>query len=61
LAEGDVERKKSVPNKNADCAWQVVVPFYTACGECFYCVRGQASRCSKGMLLPEILTIPTNN
>ena len=29
---------------------RVVVPFYTACGECFYCVRGQASRCSKGEL-----------
>lgn len=26
------------------------MPFYTACGECFYCVRGQASRCSKGEL-----------
>ena len=29
---------------------KVVVPFYTACGECYYCVRGQASRCSKGEL-----------
>ncbi|KAI9932978.1 hypothetical protein ASPWEDRAFT_220136 [Aspergillus wentii DTO 134E9] len=29
---------------------QVVVPFYTACQECYYCVRGQASRCSKGEL-----------
>ncbi|KAF2765763.1 GroES-like protein [Teratosphaeria nubilosa] len=29
---------------------KVVVPFYTACGECFFCVRGQASRCSKGEL-----------
>ena len=29
---------------------QVVVPFYTACGECYFCVRGQASRCSKGEL-----------
>lgn len=27
-----------------------MVPFYTACGSCFYCVRGQASRCSKGEL-----------
>ena len=26
------------------------MPFYTACGTCFYCVRGQASRCSKGEL-----------
>lgn len=33
------------------------MPFYTACGECFYCVRGQASRCSKGML-PASLAIP---
>lgn len=30
--------------------FQVVVPFYTACGECYYCVRGQASRCAKGEL-----------
>ncbi|KAM3415201.1 hypothetical protein BST61_g10321 [Cercospora zeina] len=29
---------------------KVVVPFYTACGECYYCVRGQASRCAKGEL-----------
>ncbi|KAK4543852.1 hypothetical protein LTR36_004885 [Oleoguttula mirabilis] len=29
---------------------QVVVPFFTACGACYYCVRGQASRCSKGEL-----------
>lgn len=29
---------------------KVVVPFYTACGDCYYCVRGQASRCSKGEL-----------
>lgn len=28
----------------------MVVPFYTACGDCYYCVRGQASRCSKGEL-----------
>ena len=26
------------------------MPFYTACGSCYYCVRGQASRCSKGEL-----------
>lgn len=26
------------------------MPFYTACGECYYCVRGQASRCAKGEL-----------
>lgn len=29
---------------------KVVVPFYTACGECYYCMRGQASRCAKGEL-----------
>ena len=28
----------------------VVVPFYTACGDCYYCVRGQASRCANGEL-----------
>jgi len=48
VAEGDVERKMFVFYRSADYACQVVVPFYTACGECFYCVRGQASRCSKG-------------
>lgn len=49
-AEGDVERMMFALNRNADRVSQVVVPFYTACGECFYCVRGQASRCSKGTL-----------
>lgn len=33
-----------------DVGDQVVVPFYTACQECYYCVRGQASRCTKGEL-----------
>ncbi|KKY22661.1 putative alcohol dehydrogenase [Phaeomoniella chlamydospora] len=28
----------------------VVVPFYTACGSCFYCTRGEASRCPHGVL-----------
>ncbi|KAM0415791.1 hypothetical protein ACHAPT_013252 [Fusarium lateritium] len=28
----------------------VVVPFATACGDCFYCNQGQSSRCSKGVL-----------
>ena len=36
--------------KNFQKGNKVVVPFYTACGECFFCVRGQASRCSKGEL-----------
>lgn len=29
---------------------RVVVPFYTACRNCFYCKKGQASRCPKGEL-----------
>jgi threonine dehydrogenase-like Zn-dependent dehydrogenase len=37
---------------------QVVVPFYTACQECYYCVRGQASRCSKGELFGN--SVPAN-
>ena len=36
--------------KNFNIGDKVIVPFYTACGECFYCVRGQASRCTKGEL-----------
>jgi threonine dehydrogenase-like Zn-dependent dehydrogenase len=36
--------------KKFDIGDKVVVPFYTACGECFFCVRGQASRCAKGEL-----------
>ncbi|KAH8656289.1 chaperonin 10-like protein [Ilyonectria robusta] len=28
----------------------VVVPFSTACGDCFYCNQGQSSRCSNGVL-----------
>lgn len=35
---------------------QVVVPFYTACGKCFYCVRGQASRCAEGQLFGNALS-----
>jgi threonine dehydrogenase-like Zn-dependent dehydrogenase len=35
---------------------QVVVPFYTACGQCFYCVRGQASRCAEGQLFGNALS-----
>lgn len=37
----------------------VVVPFYTACQECFYCQRGQASRCSRGELFGN--SVPTNS
>ncbi|KAL2796301.1 chaperonin 10-like protein [Aspergillus keveii] len=37
---------------------QVVVPFYTACQECYYCVRGQASRCAKGELFGN--SVPAN-
>lgn len=29
---------------------EVVVPFFTACGECFFCKKKQASRCAKGVL-----------
>jgi threonine dehydrogenase-like Zn-dependent dehydrogenase len=43
VEKGDEVKKFEIGDK-------VVVPFYTACGECFYCVRGQASRCSKGEL-----------
>lgn len=28
----------------------VVVPFSTACGDCYYCNQGESSRCSKGAL-----------
>ena len=34
------------------------MPFYTACLECYYCVRGQASRCSKGELYGN--SVPAN-
>ena len=37
---------------------KVVVPFFTACQECYYCVRGQASRCSKGELFGN--SVPAN-
>lgn len=37
---------------------RVVVPFYTACGECYYCVRGEASRCAKGELYGN--SVPAN-
>jgi hypothetical protein len=59
-AEGDVERMVFASDKSADCSCQVVVPFYTACGECFYCVRGQASRCSKGMLPLFFAALPSD-
>ncbi|KAK5130971.1 hypothetical protein LTR08_001527 [Meristemomyces frigidus] len=36
----------------------VVVPFFTACGSCFFCVRGQSSRCSKGELFGN--SVPSN-
>lgn len=29
---------------------QVVVPFTASCQECFYCLRGQSSRCTKCIL-----------
>ncbi|WPG99910.1 Hypothetical protein R9X50_00273100 [Acrodontium crateriforme] len=36
--------------KNFKIGEKVVTPFYTACQKCYYCVRGEASRCSEGML-----------
>ncbi|ETN43416.1 uncharacterized protein HMPREF1541_02575 [Cyphellophora europaea CBS 101466] len=37
---------------------KVVVPFYTACQNCYYCVRGQASRCKHGELFGN--SVPAN-
>lgn len=36
--------------KNLQIGDHVVVPFSTACGDCFYCKQGESSRCSKGVL-----------
>ena len=38
--KGDAVKKFNISDK-------VVVPFFTACLECYYCARGQASRCAK--------------
>jgi len=46
---GEIVEKGSAVTK-FNLGDKVVVPFYTACGECYYCVRGQASRCAKGEL-----------
>lgn len=35
------------------------MPFFTACQECYYCVRGQASRCAKGELFGN--SVPANS
>ncbi|EME38080.1 hypothetical protein DOTSEDRAFT_75968 [Dothistroma septosporum NZE10] len=43
VEKGDAVKKFNIGD-------QVVVPFFTACGECYFCVRGQASRCAKGEL-----------
>lgn len=43
---------------NFEIGDKVVVPFYTACQECYYCVRGQASRCLKGELFGN--SVPAN-
>ncbi|KAJ4985201.1 alcohol dehydrogenase-like domain-containing protein [Stagonosporopsis vannaccii] len=40
---GDAVTKVKVGDK-------VVVPFSTACGECYYCERKQSSRCENGLL-----------
>jgi threonine dehydrogenase-like Zn-dependent dehydrogenase len=34
------------------------VPFFTACSKCYYCVRGQASRCAEGQLYGN--SVPAN-
>lgn len=34
--------------KNFKIGQEVVVPFFSACGSCFYCTRGEASRCPEG-------------
>lgn len=36
--------------KGLNAGDEVVVPFSTACGECFFCEKKQASRCTKGLL-----------
>ncbi|OBT50765.1 hypothetical protein VE04_08755 [Pseudogymnoascus sp. 24MN13] len=36
--------------RNFQIGDHVVVPFSTACGDCFYCKQGESSRCSKGVL-----------
>ncbi|OQN96674.1 hypothetical protein B0A48_17314 [Cryoendolithus antarcticus] len=51
VEKGDAVKKFNIGD-------QVVVPFYTACGECYFCVRGQASRCSKGSLFGN--SVPAN-
>ena len=51
-----VEKGDEVTNFNIGD--KVVVPFYTACQDCYYCVRGQASRCSKGELFG--MSVPVN-
>ena len=51
-----VEKGDSV--SKFDIGDKVVVPFYSACGECYYCIRGQASRCSKGELFGN--SVPAN-
>ena len=51
VEKGDAVKKFNIGDK-------VVVPFYTACLECYYCVRGQASRCTKGELYGN--SVPAN-
>lgn len=42
--------EKGTDVKKFNLGDKVVVPFTTACGECFYCIRGQSSQCAKGEL-----------
>ena len=51
VEKGDAVKKFKIGDR-------VVVPFYTACGECYYCVRGEASRCAKGELYGN--SVPAN-
>jgi threonine dehydrogenase-like Zn-dependent dehydrogenase len=54
---GEIVEKGSAV-KSFEIGDKVVVPFFTACQECYYCVRGQASRCAKGELFGN--SVPAN-
>ncbi|KAJ5668640.1 zinc-type alcohol dehydrogenase-like protein AdhB [Penicillium maclennaniae] len=44
--------------KNFNVGDKVVVPFYIACGDCYYYIRREASRCTKGELFGN--SVPDN-
>ncbi|KAJ9609073.1 hypothetical protein H2200_006844 [Cladophialophora chaetospira] len=54
---GTIEEKGDEVS-NFNVGDKVVVPFFTSCQACYYCVRGQASRCSKGELFGN--SVPAN-